>query len=137
MPETYEEIMAIKKRNDEFSAWRTAKAREMPALAARVFALRRTGYSGCGFYWGMERDLGTCISRLNNYDDGGYYHGPDAITAQIVLEVLVEGLEEDVADAERKMPRARANRWPQALFGFWVRHVLPAWRAVRHPRRVR
>ena len=99
----YEHYRHIKQRDTEFSAWRQAKADEMPQLAARVFALRGKGYMGCGFHWGLEKSLGAIINRLNDYDDPGYYNTNEAITNQLVLKVLVEGLEERVAKIEKEL----------------------------------
>ncbi len=97
---TYDEIVAKKQRNDEFSKWREEQADKMPELAARVFALRSKGYMGCGFHWSLECTLGTVMSRLNDYDSPKYYHGDDAIAYQVALEVMTEGLYEQVEEAE-------------------------------------
>jgi len=40
----------------------------MPALAARVFALRNASYYGCGFHYAMEARLGKLLAALNNFD---------------------------------------------------------------------
>jgi hypothetical protein len=88
------------KSNKEFTDWRQAEADKMPALAARVFALRNKMYTGCGFHWGMERDLGVIIARLNDYDTD-YYHGTEALARQIGLEVHLEQLYKHVEQAEK------------------------------------
>ena len=102
MSESFDEIVPEKRRNDEFSAWRKVKAKAMPELAARVFALRGVRYAGSGFHWSLEKCLGYCMGQLNDYDDHTLYYGPDAASNQIVLEVLIEGLEESIAKAEGK-----------------------------------
>ena len=98
---TDEQYAAHRKMCDEFTKWREAEAKKLPELAARVFALRGRMYYGCGFHWSMECKLGTVIARLNDYDNGANYYGPEAMHYQIPLRVMVEELYERVDKAER------------------------------------
>lgn len=41
----------------------------MPALMARVFALRTRSYSGNGFHWSLERRAGKLLAAANDYDE--------------------------------------------------------------------
>lgn len=87
-------------QNRVFTRWRNRAVNSMPSLAARVFALRDKFYIGCGFHWGLEKDFGVCLFRLNNYDDGEIYHGKNAWADQIALQVRVTGIHKQVAKAE-------------------------------------
>lgn len=59
----------------EWDAWRRRAAKRMPALAARVFALRGKPYPGCGGHHEIEGRLGKLIAlicdptRLEYHDD--------------------------------------------------------------------
>lgn len=101
MNPAYEKELQIKKRNDAFTKWRKRTAKNMPELAARVFALRKRFYMGCGFHWGMEKSLGYILAKLNDYDDSRYYHSDNAISLHIALEVLVQELYHSVVKAEQ------------------------------------
>jgi hypothetical protein len=72
----------------------------VPELCARVFALRKTGYWGCGFHWGMEKDLGYLMNRLNDYDSGAQFYGPMGHVHQHALRLALEMFLEQVARAE-------------------------------------
>lgn len=77
------------------NAWRKRAARNMPALATRIFALRDKMYQGCGFHWCMERDLGRLIARLNDYDSP--FDAAQRLGTEVALEMLyreVKGAEE-------------------------------------------
>lgn len=81
-------------RLKEAYAWRKRSAKNMPALAARVFALRGTGYMGSGFHWNMEKRLGAMMMRLNDYDS------PFDLGVHLCCEIGLEKLYRDVALAE-------------------------------------
>lgn len=94
--------------HDEFDKWRKRTREAMPALAARVFALRDRVYPGSR--WEIECELGVCLARLNNYTNNVLHYGPSAEQAQLVLQVLVEELYKQVAKAE-----VNADRLAQSL----------------------
>jgi hypothetical protein len=52
------ETREVEKRDKDFSAWRKTESDKIPALAARIFALRGKMYMGRGFHWSMEKKLG-------------------------------------------------------------------------------
>jgi hypothetical protein len=49
--------------------WRKRVNAHLPTLAARVFALRDKSYMGCGFHYGLEKQLGSLIAWVNDYDN--------------------------------------------------------------------
>lgn len=107
------------KEHEEFNAWRKAEIAKLPETAARVFALRGTGYYGSGFQWGLEKQLGYVIHKLNDYDDGQFYHGPGkaAQAIQTVFQTVVKCFYEELEDAEwsakngnKKPPERKKNR---------------------------
>ncbi len=114
-----DEINAIRKRDQEFTEWRKQEIAKLPEIAQRVFALRKAFYMGCGFHWSLEKKLGAVIRYLNDYDDHTMYNTPDAIATQITIQVIVEGLYEDVAKAEQSTqlnsPQAFATRYATNL----------------------
>lgn len=81
-------------RTQKAYAWRARAAKNMPALAMRIFALREVAYPGYGFHWNMERRLGSIMMHLNDYDT------PLSVVGQIGVEVALEGLYADAAKAE-------------------------------------
>lgn len=81
-------------RTDKAESWRRRTLKGMPALAARVFALRGVAYQGHGFHWALEREMGRVLARLNDYDS------PFGVAVQITTEVIVENLYRDVSRAE-------------------------------------
>jgi hypothetical protein len=88
-------------KHDAFNKWRARTCNTIPALATRVFALRDVYYLGCGYHWNMERSLGVCLARLNDYDsDMSCPDGPIAKGKQVVLRALVEELCKQVIKAE-------------------------------------
>lgn len=106
---TIEQIRAKEQANKTFTEWRRRTAKGMPALANRVFALRGRFYMGCGFHYALEKDLGVCIARLNDYDTD-YYHGPEAMPRQVTAEVIVEELYRRVVEAEKSADEFAAKR---------------------------
>lgn len=97
---TYTESLRRLQINKNFTKWRKRVNKRLPELASRVFALRGTGYTGCGSHWSLEKRLGRVIIEINDYDTRDYYHGQNAFTNQINLEVAVEMLYKDVKEAE-------------------------------------
>ena len=91
------------KEHEEFNAWRKAEIAKLPETAARVFALRGTGYYGSGFGWAFERRLGNVIAQLSDFDNGNLYHGPGhtPLMHQDILRVCVEEFYKDL----------EANEW--------------------------
>lgn len=86
----------------KFDAWRKAQNATVPALAARVFALRGRMYAGAGFHWGMERHLGKVLALLNDFDSHEFYApGAHPLALRIGLKVSLEMLRRDVSAAER------------------------------------
>lgn len=78
-------------------AWKRRASKAIPALAARVFALRGRPYAGSGFHYALERDLGTAIRIVSSLD--ARFDIADAI----VDEVIVSTLFADVMRAERSL----------------------------------
>jgi hypothetical protein len=97
--------MDVDKNNKEFSAWREAEAEKLPALVARVFALRDRMYSGRGFHWSFEKRLGSIMHSLNDYDDHTFY-GEAGWMKQVVCKTALEALVEQVDRAEKS-----ADKW--------------------------
>ena len=85
---------------NEFDKWRDRARDTMPALASRIFALRDVMYMGCGYHWHTERELGSCIAMLSDFDTGLYHHDDAAEANQIVLQVRVRCLHQEAAKAE-------------------------------------
>lgn len=51
------------------NAWRRKVNVHLPAVAARVFALRAVPYMGSGYHYGLEKTLGRLIAKMNTYDE--------------------------------------------------------------------
>lgn len=79
----------------------------MTNLAPRIYALSKKFYSGCGFHYGLEQQLGALVSALavgdspNTLDMNDYSKLRDKAANWCVNEVLFEGLCEDVIKAEK------------------------------------
>lgn len=105
MSETYPSRAEAKKHFE----WRKSVAAGLPDLAARVFALRQGGYSGCGFHWDMERTLGKVIAIVNDYNN------KLTLTDTAIDQVIYDGLLEQVAKAEwSKAHRGASPEGPDA-----------------------
>jgi len=85
----------LQKRQElrKFNEWRKEIGKTLPELASRVFALRKKGYMGCGFHWGLEKDLGWVILTMNNFDKS-YRDFATRISVEVVYECFIERLEE-------------------------------------------
>jgi len=77
----------------KFNRWRKDIGKTLPELSTRVFNLRGTGYTGCGFHWGLEKDLGKIISTMNDFDRS-YSDWSLRQTVEVVYECFIERLEE-------------------------------------------
>ena len=74
--------------------------KKLPALAARVFALKGTGYMGSGVHYGMVKRLGWLLMTCNNFD---IEHSDIHLTSEMNLEVSYKMLIEDVEAAEASL----------------------------------
>ena len=89
----------------EFNKWRKDIGKILPELATRAFNLRRKGYTGCGFHWSLEKDLGQVISTMNNFDKS-YRDWNLRQTVEVVYECFIEQLEEieyEISQRTRKV----------------------------------
>lgn len=77
----------------KFNKWRKDIGKTLPELSTRVFNLRRKGYTGCGFHWSLEKDLGWVISVMNNFDRS-YRDWVTRITVEVKYECFIKQLEE-------------------------------------------
>jgi len=82
----------------EFTKWRRRVNKSLPALANRIFALRGTGYKGCGFHYDLERQLGNLISGVNRTDREAF-----ELTYRIALEILCTCLYKDITKIENSL----------------------------------
>jgi len=88
-----------------FHEWRREIGKTLPELASRVFALRHMGYTGCGFHWSLEKDLGHTIAAINDFDRS-YPDFATRIAVEVSYECFIERLEEiesEVSQRTRKM----------------------------------
>jgi hypothetical protein len=75
----------------------------MPALSVRIFALRNTPHMGCCFHYDLEKQLGDCLFRLNDYTHYDLYYDKTALSNQIALQVAVRSLYEQVEKIEEEL----------------------------------
>lgn len=94
--------MAEEKARRNYSKWMARVSKKLPALSARVFALRDTGYHGCGFHWSLESRLGRVIMIATNAEED-VWHGKEAYANRLINEILVESLHKDVACIEASL----------------------------------
>lgn len=71
----------------EHTASRKRVNRRIPDLANRVFSLREKGYSGCGFHYALEQDLGKVICMLNTNTRESFT--PEGM---VILKVITESV---------------------------------------------
>jgi len=81
------------------AAWCKRINKRIPDLANRVFNLRGKGYKGCGFHYALEKDLGSVIRSLNNYDNPNSFE----FSMMCVTEVLATSLFQRVAQIEKEL----------------------------------
>lgn len=91
--EEWDRYIAEEKRLKEWHAWCARMNVHMPAICARVFALRGTGYRGSGTHYAMEAELGYVLAKLNTMDR-------PAISTTIIARVRLEALLRDLIRAE-------------------------------------
>lgn len=77
----------------KFNEWRKEIGKTLPELASRVFALRKVGYTGCGFHWSLEKNLGYIIATMNDFDRG-FRDFAVRIAVKVSYECFIERLEE-------------------------------------------
>lgn len=82
MANTQDEVKA-------FNKWKRRASRQLPELSSKVFFLRSKSYTGCGFHWSLEKDLGFCINHIMNYDKR-YTDIMQNISIQVVFESLIK-----------------------------------------------
>lgn len=82
----------------KYTKWRKRVNKGLPALANRVFALRGTGYIGCGFHYDLERQLGNLISGVNRTDREAF-----EFTFRISMEILCAELYKDINQIEKEI----------------------------------
>ena len=86
--------MVDSKEAKKHYAWRKRVKKNLPALAERVFALRKKFYAGCGFHYELEKNLGKVIAMMNDF--GTIL----TIEREILEECLVGELNRSVKEAE-------------------------------------
>lgn len=86
-----------KMSNKQFDKWRERVRKDLPNLANRVFSLRGVGYTGCGFHWSLEKDLGYVIRGISNFDSY-----PDNME-QILIKIVTESLYKELNRIESKL----------------------------------
>lgn len=67
----------------EFDHWREMTLATAAAIGRRVFALRDSGYTGCGFHWQLERLFGICLAELSDYDSPKFHEGAAAAVERL------------------------------------------------------
>ncbi len=82
----------------EHYAWRKRVNKSLPKLADRVFTLRSRFYSGCGFHYGMEKNLGRAIAQNNDYDS--HLTWDRMILEKVILEQLYQSVKEAEKSAD-------------------------------------
>ena len=84
---------------DKHIEWRKRVNKNLPELASRVFALRGTGYCGCGFHYDLEKQLGNVIKGVNLYNDPiAFEH-----MTMMLLEIITTDLYKQVAKIEKEV----------------------------------
>lgn len=82
----------------EYIKWRERVARNLPSISIRVFALRKQSYSGCGFHYSLERQLGIAISNVQNVN-----HEAFESMQMILTKLVVTQLYNDVTKIEQEI----------------------------------
>ena len=86
------------KERREFAEWMKERRAELPELAERVFAKRKTNYTGCGFGWAMEKRLGAHIKAVCDYDNF-----PLEWFEQLIIKLVYEDLIKDLERIEGEL----------------------------------
>lgn len=84
----------------KYTKWRERAAKNLPDISMRVFALRKQLYSGCGFHYSLERQLGIAISRVQNVNSEAFEN-----MQMILTELVVTQLYKDVVKIEKEVKR--------------------------------
>lgn len=105
MPDGVSDIQMIEyerylKESKEFNAWRDRAIEQLPALADRVFKLRKSVYSGCGFHYAIEKTLGFLLWKLNDFDSYPL-DIREMVAHHLIMKVHLNGLFKDVIKAEK------------------------------------
>ncbi len=95
-------IEARHRRDKKHDKWRIRVKKGLPELARRVFALRGTGYTGCGFHYELERQLGVIIKEVNSVSVETFKP-----TRMLLIEIATEHLYRELAKIERELKRMR------------------------------
>jgi hypothetical protein len=99
----YEDLI---KEQKKFHEWRDRAVKGLPELANRIFALRGKQYNGWGFHYGLEKSIGYLLWRLNDFEIGCPFEGPEAKKVwanRLALEVNLSNLYERVVAAEKSL----------------------------------
>lgn len=107
MPDGVSDLQMIEyerylKESKSFNAWRDRAIEQLPALAARVFALRKPFYTGCGFHYSLEKTLGFLLLKLNDFDSYPL-DIREMVAHYLVMKVHLNGLFKDVIKAEKEI----------------------------------
>ena len=70
-------------------------AKKLPSLASRVLSLAGKAYPGSGFHYSLAKSIGYLLWKVNDHDL------PFTLEALLSLEVIYEGICEDVLEAEK------------------------------------
>ena len=97
-------LIAEREERKKFDKWRERVRNKLPELASRVFALRNKGYTGCGFGWAIEKDLGYIIRSVSNFDSY-----PDWME-QTLIKVVTESLYKDLNRIENELSRKEVKK---------------------------
>lgn len=80
---------------NKYTSWRKEVNKKLPDLSQRVFALRKGGYTGCGFHYDLEATLGKVIHMVNSSNEF-----PKELPDILLQEVIYEGLLDSIKKAE-------------------------------------
>lgn len=95
---------ARRRRDKKHDKWRNRVKKGLPELARRVFALRGTGYIGCGFHYDLERQLGAIIKEVNSVTIDTFKP-----TRMLLIEIATERLYNEIAKIERELKSKERN----------------------------
>lgn len=85
----------------EWKAYLKTLNEELPALAARVFALRTKTYMGCGFHYSLEKTLGNLIVYANDHENRDNWSSTkEGVSHRLIVEIVNEQFREDLEKAE-------------------------------------
>ena len=103
----------LRKECEEYDQWRRRTMHNiLTNLAPRVAALGRSFYSGCGFHYDKEAQLGKIITALSVCYQWSANHCEkiqEQRISMITNKVLVEGLFKDCAEAEKSAKNFRKS----------------------------